>query len=67
MMWVVFHALLQCCKTTLQNKIISSEKDLVGIVFFGTVCNFSIFILFQNDIFFILQKKYSINLFYKPI
>ncbi len=28
---------LQCVKSVLLNKIISSEKDMVGIVFFGTV------------------------------
>ena len=27
----------QCAKSTMQNKIISSDKDLIGIVFFGTV------------------------------
>ena len=27
----------QAAKTTMQNKIISSERDLIGIVFFGTV------------------------------
>lgn len=31
-----FQLCMRCCKTTLQNKIISSDKDLVGIVFFGT-------------------------------
>ncbi|XP_061181426.1 X-ray repair cross-complementing protein 5-like [Saccostrea echinata] len=31
-----FQLCLRCAKTTLQNKIISSDKDLVGIVFFGT-------------------------------
>ena len=29
--------LLQIVKTTMQNKIISSEKDVIGTVFFGTV------------------------------
>ncbi|XP_052799774.1 X-ray repair cross-complementing protein 5-like [Mya arenaria] len=32
----LFQLCIRCCKTTLQNKIISSEKDLIGIVFFGT-------------------------------
>ncbi|XP_052229441.1 X-ray repair cross-complementing protein 5-like isoform X2 [Dreissena polymorpha] len=32
----LFQLCIKCCKTTLQNKIISSEKDLVGIVLFGT-------------------------------
>lgn len=31
-----FQLCIRVAKTTLQNKIISSEKDLVGIVFFGT-------------------------------
>nr|XP_022332016.1 X-ray repair cross-complementing protein 5-like [Crassostrea virginica] len=31
-----FQLCLRCAKTTLQNKIISSDKDLVGVVFFGT-------------------------------
>ena len=29
--------LYQCCKTVLLNKIISSDKDLIGLVLFGTV------------------------------
>lgn len=28
---------LQCAKSVLLNKIVSSDKDMVGIVFFGTV------------------------------
>ena len=28
--------ILQCAKSLIQNKIISSEKDYLGIVFFGT-------------------------------
>lgn len=32
----LFQLCIRCCKTTLQNKIISSEKDLIGVVFFGT-------------------------------
>ncbi|XP_060576657.1 X-ray repair cross-complementing protein 6-like [Ruditapes philippinarum] len=32
----LFQRCIRCCKTTLQNKIISSEKDLIGVVFFGT-------------------------------
>ncbi|KAL4225555.1 X-ray repair cross-complementing protein 6 [Mactra antiquata] len=31
-----FQLCVRCCKTTLQNKIISSERDLLGVVFFGT-------------------------------
>ncbi|KAK3104193.1 hypothetical protein FSP39_025165 [Pinctada imbricata] len=31
-----FQLCVRCAKTTLQNKIISSDKDLVGIVFMGT-------------------------------
>lgn len=31
-----FQIVIRAAKTTLQNKIISSDKDLVGIVFFGT-------------------------------
>lgn len=31
-----FQLCLKCAKTTLQNKIISSDKDMMGIVFFGT-------------------------------
>lgn len=31
-----FQLCLRCAQTTLQNKIISSDKDLVGIVFYGT-------------------------------
>ena len=26
----------QCCKTTMMNKVISSENDLIGVVLFGT-------------------------------
>ena len=29
--------LFQCAKVMIQNKIISSDKDLLGIVFYGTV------------------------------
>jgi len=29
--------LLQCTKLTIQNKIFSSDHDLLGVVFFGTV------------------------------
>ncbi len=29
--------MLQCAKSVLLNKIVSSDKDLVSIVFFGTV------------------------------
>ncbi len=32
------HFSLQCTKSVLLNKIVSNEKDLVGVVFFGTVC-----------------------------
>ena len=28
---------MQCAKSVLLNKIVSSEKDIVGIVLFGTV------------------------------
>ena len=35
MMYIV--CLMQCVKSVLMNKIVSSEKDLVGVVFFGTV------------------------------
>ncbi|XP_041472414.1 X-ray repair cross-complementing protein 6-like [Lytechinus variegatus] len=31
-----FEMSIECAKTVLSNKIISSEKDLVGVVFFGT-------------------------------
>ncbi|KAJ9573651.1 hypothetical protein L9F63_008992 [Diploptera punctata] len=31
-----FRISLECCKTTMMNKIISSEKDLIGVIFFGT-------------------------------
>lgn len=31
-----FQLCIKCAKTTLQNKIISSDKDMVGVVFFGT-------------------------------
>ncbi|KAL5006717.1 hypothetical protein ScPMuIL_015523 [Solemya velum] len=31
-----FQLCMRCAKTTLQNKIISSDKDLMGVVFFGT-------------------------------
>ncbi|XP_025085058.1 X-ray repair cross-complementing protein 5-like [Pomacea canaliculata] len=31
-----FQISIKCIKTTMQNKIISSEKDCVGVVFFGT-------------------------------
>lgn len=31
-----FQLAVRCIKTTMQNKIISSEKDSVGVVFFGT-------------------------------
>ncbi|CAG2194364.1 G22P1 [Mytilus edulis] len=31
-----FQLCIKCAKTTLQNKIISSDKDLIGVVFFGT-------------------------------
>lgn len=34
-------AMLQCARSVLLNKIISNEKDLVGIVLFGTVRNLS--------------------------
>uniref|UniRef100_A0A2Z5TRK7 ATP-dependent DNA helicase 2 subunit 1 n=1 Tax=Reticulitermes speratus TaxID=60591 RepID=A0A2Z5TRK7_9NEOP len=27
---------LQCCKTTMLNKIVSSDRDLVGVILFGT-------------------------------
>nr|CAD7398661.1 unnamed protein product [Timema cristinae] len=33
---VPFLTCLKCCKTTMLNKIISSEHDLVGVVLFGT-------------------------------
>lgn len=26
----------QCCKTTMLNKIVSSEQDMVGVILFGT-------------------------------
>ena len=29
---------MQCVKSVLLNKIVSSEKDLVGVVLYGTVC-----------------------------
>lgn len=32
----LFQLCIRCCKTTLQNKIISSDKDLIGVIFFGT-------------------------------
>ena len=32
--------LLQCIRSVLLNKIISSDKDVVGVVFFGTVSNY---------------------------
>ncbi len=28
---------VQCAKSVLLNKIVSSDKDIVGVVFFGTV------------------------------
>ena len=28
---------MQCVKNVLLNKIVSSDKDLVGVVFYGTV------------------------------
>jgi ATP-dependent DNA helicase 2 subunit 1 len=28
--------LSQCCKTTMLNKIVSSERDMVGVILFGT-------------------------------
>ena len=30
----------QCAKSVIQNKVIANEKDLIGIVFFGTVSYF---------------------------
>ena len=29
--------IMQCVRSVLMNKIVSSEKDLVGVVFYGTV------------------------------
>jgi hypothetical protein len=26
----------QCCKTTMLNKIVSSERDMIGVILFGT-------------------------------
>lgn len=31
-----FRISLQCCKTTMLNKIVSSERDVVGVILFGT-------------------------------
>ena len=34
---LLFLVIFQCVKSVLLNKIVSSEKDLVGVVLFGTV------------------------------
>ncbi|ESO97963.1 hypothetical protein LOTGIDRAFT_182021 [Lottia gigantea] len=31
-----FRVCMRCIKTTMQNKIISSERDMVGVIFYGT-------------------------------
>lgn len=33
---VIYYTVLQCCKTTMLNKIVSSDRDLVGVILFGT-------------------------------
>ncbi|XP_076351322.1 inverted repeat-binding protein isoform X1 [Tachypleus tridentatus] len=33
---IPFYLSIKCLKTTLENKIISSEKDLIGVIFFGS-------------------------------
>ncbi len=38
---------LQCAKSVIQNKVIANDKDLMGVVFFGTV---RLFQLLLNEI-----------------
>ncbi|RUS91305.1 hypothetical protein EGW08_000919 [Elysia chlorotica] len=47
----LFQLCLKIVKTTMQNKIISSERDVIGTVFFGTVITI-IVSLWQNSLYF---------------
>lgn len=49
---------VQCTKNVIQNKIISSEKDLLGVVFFGTVRILEILFL---KIYIVLLKWRDMN------
>ena len=45
-------------KSVLLNKIVSSEKDLVGVVLYGTVSEFTmyLFVMIVEDMFSITSK-----------
>ena len=48
--------IFQCACSVLLNKIISSEKDLVGVVFFGTVSRRVLYNILIMIFIFIIEE-----------